>query len=111
MAVMVAVPVVAPGLKVTVAYPVLLVTTVAWEMLPSEVVNLTVSPVSGLVLSMTCAVTVDVMVEFAAMVSGATMSVRVPADTVTVAVWVRVPQTAVMVASPATAPGVNVTTA
>ena len=81
---MVAVPVAEPGLRVTTAYPVLLVTTVAAERLPSDVVNLTVSPGSGLLLSMTRAVMVDVIVELEAMVSGTAVSVKVPEATVTV---------------------------
>ena len=86
-----------------------MVTIVVGETVPSDVENLTVSPESGFVPSITRAVTLDVMVEFAATVDGTAESVKVPDETVMVVCWVRVPHAAVTVAVPVSAPGVKVT--
>jgi hypothetical protein len=107
LAVIVAVPICAPGVRMTVAYPWVLVKAVVGLTAPRVVVNVTVSPGSGFPLSVTRAVTVEVMVELAASVVGFAESDRVPGAIVTDVDLDTLPQAAVTVAVPVVDPGVR----
>jgi len=81
-AVIVVVPVVVPGVKVTVASPWASVMAVAEERVPRIGVaeKVTVSPTSGFPFRATCAVIVEVMVEPAAKVDGSAETEKEPAE-------------------------------
>jgi len=112
-AVIVVVPVVVPGVKVTVASPWASVVAVAEERIPrvGAAEKVTVSPTSGFPFRATCAAIVEVMVEPAAKVDGFAETDRVPEAIVTEIDLETLPQVAVTTAVPGVGPGLRLTVA
>lgn len=105
MAVIVAVPVIDSGLRMTVASPLLLVVAEVVERLPRFVVNVTSLLLTGIESRVMCAVIVEVMEEAAAIMLGAAETTIVPWTMFTMVEFDRSCQEADTFAVPGVAPG------